>query len=669
MAGIAISGVKMQAKNPPKKTNGNSLIGQIESGVISRSHLKVLVLSGAGVFMDGYDLFIIGVALLVIPFNTSKLITAEISSAALLGAVFGAVFFGNLADRLGRKKLYVIDLLFFVVFAAASAFSQNLTELLLFRFLLGIGIGADYPISASYITEFVSNKHRGKLIASVFAFQGLGLIGGVVAGIILIPLGPDSWRWMLLSGVIPAIIALTARTRMPETPRWYISHGKIEEAQKVLSGFFGYKVPEERLEVITEKVSIRELLLSPYARRVFFTSVSWFLVDVGVYGVGILTPTLIAEIYGPSQPLLASVITSGELFVFAGVGYLLAIALVDVVGRKPLQVVGFFGMAVPLLADAFFQSTLLLVLVAFFGVFYVFENMGPNTTTWIYPVELFPTRLRGTGHGIAATMGKVGAVVATFFLPLVYAAVGLAAMLEIVSLACLIGAGLTLYMGTETKRLSLDDVSEIFKSFYETFDKISTNLEEAAQFLYDRSVQLSGKSNPDVEALAADIKQYEHAGDDIVHEAFIKLDKKFLAPIDRDDVTRLLKTLDDTLDFIDASVSRMNIYHLNSFSPEIVKFTDIILGQAKEIRGAIIALKGGHAPVAIDAAAIRIHELENDADDLLHSCLAKLFTGPSKASPFEVIKEKEIYEYLETTTDKAEDVADVLRSLLIKYSL
>ena len=664
---------QMEPARSSQAPSGNSLIGQIESGRVSKSHLKVLALSGAGVFLDGYDLFIIAVAVLYIPFDTNKFDTALITSAALLGAVFGAVFFGNLADRLGRKRLYVVDLVFFVVFAAASAFSQNLWELYLTRFLLGIGVGADYPISASYITEFVSNKHRGKLIASVFSFQGLGLLSAGIVGIVLIELnlGTDVWRWMLLSGVIPALIALTARTRMPETPRWYLSHGRVEDAQKVLSGFFGYQVPSERLQVITEKVSIRELLLSPYARRVFFTSASWFLVDVGVYGIGILTPTLLAEIYGPSTPRLASVITSVELFAFAGVGYLCAIALIDVVGRKPLQVIGFLGMGVPLLAAALFSKPALLELVAFFAVFYIFENLGPNTTTWIYPVELFPTRLRGTGHGLAATVGKIGAVVATFFLPLIYISVGQAAMLTVVGVACLLGGVLTLLMGIETKRLSLDDVSEIFKSFYDTFDKISANLEAAAELLRDRMAKMAASGGaPDIEGLAAGIKELEHSGDELVHEAFIKLDKKFLAPIDRDDITRLLKTLDDTLDLIDATASRMSIYKIDHVSPENVAFAEIIAEQANEIRRAIVSLKGSNATVVIDAAAVKIHELENKADDLLHKCLADIFAEPNRsASTFEIIRQKETYEYFETTTDKAEDVADVLRSLLIKYSL
>jgi uncharacterized protein Yka (UPF0111/DUF47 family) len=108
---------------------------------------------------------------------------------------------------------------------------------------------------------------------------------------------------------------------------------------------------------------------------------------------------------------------------------------------------------------------------------------------------------------------------------------------------------------------------------------------------------------------------------------------------------------------------------MENYSPEVVRFAEIILSQTKEIRRAIVALKGANAPVVLDSAAIRIHELENEADDLLHACLGKLFAEPERASAFDVIKQKEIYEYLETTTDRAEDVADVLRSFLIKYSL
>ncbi|MHB1907439.1 MAG: MFS transporter [Nitrososphaerales archaeon] len=659
-------------------SNGSgSVIDQIETGKMTGSHFRVLFLSGAGVFMDGYDLFVINVALIFIKpfFSTTTLEFSLVSSAAIFGAVFGAVIFGNLADKLGRKKLFIIDLVFFVVFGALSAFSQNVLELVVFRFLLGVGIGADYPISASYIAEFVSSKHRGKLAASVFAFQGLGILSAVGVSIALVNTGPDAWRWMLLSGVFPALIALTLRTRMPETPRWYLSHGEPAKASDVMSKFFGYKVNEEQLNTVVESVSVRELLLSPYARRVLFTSLAWFLVDVGVYGIGILSTTLVKTLY-PSLPTLASAETTGILYIFAGFGYLSSIALIDVVGRKWLQIVGFFGMAIPLGAAAYIftpgASLPILTLFIVFGSFYVLENMGPNTTTYIYPVELFPTRLRGTGHGIAATVGKIGALVSVFIFPFILADLGASTMLAIVAIACAGGGLLTIVMGTETKQLSLDDVSEIFKTFYDTFDKISANVLATAQTFNEamKKAVSDHNGNFDPSALADEIKKLEHNGDELVHDAFTKLAKKFVAPIDRQDITSLLKALDDMTDLIDAAVSRLDIYHIHEATEDMVEFSNIIYAQTQEVRNGILALKRFRAQVIINNAALRIDELENEGDALLRKSLGTMFeTDEVNASAFQTMKMKEIYEALEITTDKAEDVADILRNLLINYSL
>jgi predicted phosphate transport protein (TIGR00153 family) len=650
------------------------LIEQIETGKMTRSHYRVLFLSGAGVFMDGYDLFVISVALLLIKpyFHTTTLEFSLISSSAVFGAVFGAVVFGNLADKLGRKRLFVIDLVFFVVFGALSAFSQNAYELIVFRFLLGVGIGADYPISASYIAEFVSSRHRGRLIASVFSFQGFGILAAVGVSIVLIGTGSEAWRWMLLSGVFPAIIALTLRTRMPETPRWYLSHGETDKAKEVMSKFFGYKVTEDQLSTVAESVSARELLISPYARRVVFTSVSWFLVDVGVYGIGILSSTLVKTLF-PKSTVLSSAETTGVLYLIALIGYLSAVFLIDIAGRKWLQIVGFFGMAVPLGVAAYILAGgipfSLVTLLLLFGSFYILENLGPNTTTWVYPVELFPTRLRGTGHGIAATVGKIGAVVATFFLPIVLADIGVASMLTIVSVACFAGAFLTIGMGTETKKLSLDDVSEIFKSFYDMFDKISANVLATAITFNSAMEKAIEKGSFDPMSLANEIKKLEHNGDDLVHDAFTKLATKFVAPIDRQDITSLLKVLDDMIDLIDAAVSRLDIYHIQTATPEMVKFSEIIASQAQFVRQAILALKGRAAQVIINDAVFKIDELENEGDALLRDSLRSIFENENGASAFQTMKMKEIYESLEKTTDKAEDVSDILRNLLIKYSL
>jgi uncharacterized protein Yka (UPF0111/DUF47 family) len=506
-------------------------------------------------------------------------------------------------------------------------------------------------------------------------FKGLGILSAVLISIALFPLGSEAWRWMLLSGVVPAAIALTLRTRMPETPRWYLSHGKKTEAREVMSKFFGYDVSEQQLESVVERVSFKELIFSPYARRVFFTSASWFLVDVGVYGIGILLPTFIESLFGKGHPPIDSAVTTGILYIFAGFGYLSAIFSIDVIGRKKIQTIGFFGMAIPLLVAAYLLNYATLStfsLLSLFAVFYIMENFGPNTTTWVYPVELFPTRLRGTGHGIAATVGKIGALVATFFLPIVTSTVGPAEMLSIVAIASVLGGILTFAMGIETKKLSLDDVSEIFSSFYETFDKVSTNLLAAAQALDAQmrdAISKGGKIN--THSLAQSIKLLEHNGDELVHDAFTKLARKVVAPFDRQDISSLLKALDDTLDFIDATVSRMDVYHMGSISREEARFSSIILEQAQEIRKAILSLRGIKASIVINASAIRIDELENEADALMRDSLGEMFEveAHNGTSAFQMMKIKEIYKYFETTTDKAEDVADVLRNLSIKYSL
>ena len=226
-------------------------------------------------------------------------------------------------------------------------------------------------------------------------------------------------------------------------------------------------------------------------------------------------------------------------------------------------------------------------------------------------------------------------------------------------------------MGIETKKLSLDDVSEIFKSFYDTFDRISANVFATAKVFHDMLSESENKKvKLDCNSLEQQVKMLEHNGDELVHDAFTKLAKKFVAPIDNQDITSLLKALDDMLDFIEATSSRMEVYRVTTVTPTMLEFSRIILNQAQSVREAILSLQGSRTQLAVNTAAIRIDELENEADALLSDSLGELFeVDETSTAAFQVMKIKEIYEYLETTTDKAEDVADVLRNLLIKYSL
>ncbi len=625
--------------------------------------LKIILLGGAGVFLDGYDLFIVSIALILLKpyFRLGSFELSMVGSAALIGATLGAVVFGNIADKLGRKTLFILDLVFFVVFAAASAFAQNFLELLIFRFLLGIGIGADYPVSSSYVAEFSDVRNRGRVISSTFAFQGVGVLAAIGVGLALLPLGPQAWRWMLLSGIVPAIIVLAFRTKLPETLRWYVSKGKIDEARKVFEEMTGKSVnrPED-VEKYAESVSFRELFSSPYKTRLIFASVSWFLVDIAVYGMGIFIPTFIHEFFGANSSPTSNELVYAILYTFAGVGYWLAVLTIDILGRKVLQAVGFLVMGGALFAAAAAGSNISLpLLAALLAVFFVAENAGPNTTTWVYPVELFPTRIRGSGHGFAATMGKLGAICGVFVLPLLER-YNQGLMLGFVGFASVLGAVITLAYGIETKKQSLEDVSEVFKSFYDYFTKMSENLVRGARQLDALIHDLSDSDSKYIQ-----IKQTEHAGDELVHEVFTKLNKSFVAPIEQNEISALTKSLDDVLDIIHAVAVRLKLYKVGSPDKTMLEFSGIITTSVELIDKAIKQLPNLRWENNIMDICIKINELENQADAVLNEGVSNLFNGHDA---IEIIKLKEVYEYLELVTDKCEDVADVLRDLVVKYS-
>lgn len=186
-----------------------------------------------------------------------------------------------------------------------------------------------------------------------------------------------------------------------------------------------------------------------------------------------------------------------------------------------------------------------------------------------------------------------------------------------------------------------------------------------------KGAQENGEAVFDPASLEDRMKLLEHNGDEMVHDAFTQLAKKFVAPIDREDITSLLKALDDMTDFTEQATSRLAIYHIDQATPAIVKFSEIILSQAEAVRKAVLALKLRGAQMIINDAAKKIDELENEGDALLRNTLQAMFeiVDETKASAFQIMKMKEIYESLELATDKAEDVADILRNLLIKYSL
>lgn len=455
---------------------------QLDESPLSSFHAKTVVTSGMGFFTDAYDLFVIGVvsALLKNVWHISTLEVSLLSSTALLSAALGAVIFGRIADHFGRKFVYGYELLVLAIGAIASAFAPNVLWLVIFRFILGLGIGGDYPVSATLMSEYSNRYDRGKLITLVFSTQALGLIVGPLLTVLLLVGGVNqdlTWRLLLGVGAIPALATFWLRRQIAESPRFALAHGNVEEAERAVQmvvdgrrkeGKFGrlhQQLTDGSLEKINPAVKVAKdgdgLRVQPgqiiSVRQLFTTrhlliwligaAGSWFLLDVSYYGTTVSTP-LVIKLFSPQTTLIQNMLYTMLIFVVAALpGYIVAALTIDRLGRKRVQFTGFAMMALSygllFLFPALTQITWTFLLL--YGLSYFFTEFGPNVTTFVIPAEIFPVAARTTAHGIAAATGKVGAFIGAFLFPLLLSnpAFKLPGTMGIAALVALAGFALT----------------------------------------------------------------------------------------------------------------------------------------------------------------------------------------------------------------------------------
>jgi len=433
-----------------------------------------------GIFLDGYDLFIISIALPLIirDLSPSPVLLGAIGSAAVIGAIFGASIGGVLTDRFGRKSIYIVDLFLFIIFSFCCGIAWDISSLIIFRLLLGVGVGADYPICASYVSEFMPVALRGRMLIGAFAFQAVGMFTAAVVGLVILFMYPDpaAWRWMLISGAIPAVIVLIARASVPESPRWYLGQGLFRQAARVIC----YLIPgkedkirdcvakqcEEPAKTEKSHSEFSILFSKEYRKRTILATVPWFLMDVAMYGVGIFLPILLAGLLFTNKggagldEIYQSIAGSAFLDIFLLAGFLLNMRYVDKIGRIKLQIYGFIGMTLGMmliLMAWLFGSNIYLIFSGFI-FFNLLLNLGPNATTFILPVELFPTRVRGSAHGLASAVAKAGAAVGIFLIPIVQELAGIGGVLIVIGIVSLAGLLVTLIFRIETKGQSLDEI-------------------------------------------------------------------------------------------------------------------------------------------------------------------------------------------------------------------
>jgi len=435
------------------------------------------VLSTGGTLLDGFAIFILGVAmpLIIAEFGLTPDVVGLIGASLVFGAVFGAGLGGPAADRLGRKKLMLADMIIICAGATTSALANGSAMLFVGQLLVGVGVGIDFPSSSSYVSEVLPKRSRARMMVATIACQSVGmLLAAVIALFLLRDLQTtQTWRFFLATEGVIALLFFLLRLSEPDSPHWLMTRRRFAEAAKA----FIRIIPEQRETVLqiasdaenqngpksiasAASPGIAILFSQSYRARTVLVAVPWFLMDIATYGVGLFTPIILGAIDASAKGVgliahdFKDARGSAAIDLFLLFGFLVGIWAVPRFGRIRMQVTGFagmtFGMLLLIAAIQLSNSGLHLPLVfAGFILFNLLMNAGPNSTTFTLAPLLFPTQLRATASGFAAGVAKIGATLGVFILPILKGKFGVPAVLGMMAVVSLLGLAVTLIFGHE----------------------------------------------------------------------------------------------------------------------------------------------------------------------------------------------------------------------------
>ncbi len=442
-------------------------------------------LAAAGKFFEGFVVFMTGVALPLFSeeFHLGSAEHGVIGAASLFGILIGAVTLGGMSDRFGRKAMFIAEMVIFVGFLVALVFAPSYLLIVVCLFAIGLALGCDYPTAHMIISESIPSLSRGKLVLGAFAFQAIGALAGTAVGYGVLSTIPElsAWRWMYAIAVIPAVVVTVGRFFIVESANWLAARGQLDQAEASVKRLLK-RNPQYPTDIRLVRrddegghsgggTSFAALFQGTNLRATMLASVPWFLQDLGTYGIGIFTPTILAAAVGAGHDHSRSVIdiihndivaAEGSALITALliVGIAFAVVLADVLGRIRLQVAGFVGCAAGLLIASFSSmaegGARTLLIFAGFMLFNFMTNLGPNAQTYLLAGEVFPTAIRGKGAGFAAAFAKVGAVLTAFLFPILLTSIGTTALLYGLVFTSLLGAVVTWMFRIETTGVDLD---------------------------------------------------------------------------------------------------------------------------------------------------------------------------------------------------------------------
>ncbi|MEV0848610.1 MFS transporter [Streptomyces sp. NPDC049954] len=424
---------------------------------LNRFHLKITALTFGANFSDGYHLGVIGIALTLIQpqMKFGSVWEGLIGASALIGIFLGSITLGWLADRIGRQRLYMLNFALITVASVAQFWVDGPVELFVLRILIGIGIGADYAIGPTLVAEFCPRRHRGFLLASLTAMWTVGYICSYFFGNYLIDMGGDSWRWLLATSALPAVVVLVMRMGTPESPRWLVGKGRVEEARAVVHKYIGPHVDFESIVVdsgISAKAasSYSGLFAPEQWRKTAFGILYYNCQVIPYFAIYTFLPIVMAK-FGFENGFLGD----GLLNVFLFLGSIGGLWFVARFSRRGFVIGSFLVMAVALGPMGVWPGAPKLLLFVLFLVF-TFTMSASSNLDQVYPPELFSTSLRSSGVGLLNGLSRIGSAAGTFLLPMSIDHLGFSPSMAILSAFLVLGAVFSFIWAPETSSATLD---------------------------------------------------------------------------------------------------------------------------------------------------------------------------------------------------------------------
>ena len=430
-------------------------------------HTKMRLIICTAWFFDAFDSIAIAYVLppLIGLWHLNPQQIGSLIGIGFAGQLVGAIGFGWLAERWGRRLSMLMTLLIFSLGALACAAATSYETLWSLRFVQGIGLGGEIPLMAAYLNEFARAENRGRFSLSVQVLFSIGLLLVAVVSVYVVP--HWGWRWMFVIGAIPALVAIPMRSVLPESPRWLASQGRNDEADHALTriedaatreGKLVPPLPSDLPEVAEARPHIIELFKGIYLRRTISVWFLWIGAYFVSYGITAWVPSLFRTVYhvGVEQSLMYGLIISGVGLC----GTVVAIFLIDTIGRRPLLMLSLGACCVPLISFAFLpQLTAAWTLaIATAGFFFLSLSLISLAT---YTAEIYPTHLRALGGGVASAWQRGASMVGTAVVGLILPTWGINAVFVMFGLFALMGALVAYFFAVETRAQILERVSPV----------------------------------------------------------------------------------------------------------------------------------------------------------------------------------------------------------------